>query len=120
MKQAFEVELGRLATEVPEWRPGLVDLDLRIAVHTGEVIIAPAAQAIGAGQKTVLGEGVSEAQRMLARVPAGEVRVSRTTHRLVEAQFVWDAPISEEAAQGFRPQGHVPSDRHLARRGGDW
>src|ERR1700761_4276273 len=84
----IQEETARLGAEVKD-RDG-IDLRLRIGLNSGQVI----AGEIGAGALgyTAIGEQVGMAQRMESAAPAGGVKLSESTARLVEDAVVLAEP----------------------------
>ncbi|MFN2283635.1 MAG: AAA family ATPase, partial [Anaerolineae bacterium] len=101
MKQAFQAQLEHLVDQ----EPSIDSLDLRVSVHTGEVIVTVVEGGRDAGHRTVIGDAVLSIHRLLALVPPGEVRVSEATYRLVEPLFEWRTPI--DSTHGYVPLAHV-------------
>ncbi|MBN1247816.1 MAG: AAA family ATPase [Anaerolineae bacterium] len=89
MSPAFESKLGQLALDVPDGRDGLVALDLRAFVHTGEAIVTRSDPGLSQDTGTVIGDVVSSARHALEAVPPGAVRVGASTYRLVAPLFDW-------------------------------
>jgi predicted ATPase/DNA-binding SARP family transcriptional activator len=81
LARSAERQTGRDALDAP---------GLRVGVHTGEAIITVVEGNRGQRERcAVMGDVLSSADRVLALVPPGEVRVSEVTHRLVQPLFEW-------------------------------
>ncbi len=101
-------------------RPEAQDLQMRVGVNTGEVIVTRESER-QQWVETAMGLAVSIAARMEAAAAPGTVLVSEHTHRLIEKQFEWEASeeitikgVSQPIAV-YRPRMHIadsnqPSD----------
>ncbi|MFN2282812.1 MAG: AAA family ATPase, partial [Anaerolineae bacterium] len=101
MRQALQAQLEQLA----EQEPSIESLDVRVSVHTGEVVVTIVEGGGDAGHRTVIGDAVLSAHRLLALVPPGETRVSEATYRLVKPLFKWRTP--EDSAKSYIPLAHI-------------
>lgn len=84
MQRSLELYVRELA------QPEAVDLQMRVGVNTGEVIVA----SNGARQnweEAAMGMAVAVAARMETAAEPGTVLVSENTYRLVESQFDWQS-----------------------------
>ncbi len=89
MQEVFETQLSELARQQPQWRDGLLDLDLRTAVDVGEAIVTRIDDAGGGGRISVAGDVTRCVARLLDRVSPGAVGVSEDVQRLVAPLFHW-------------------------------
>jgi DNA-binding SARP family transcriptional activator/tetratricopeptide (TPR) repeat protein/class 3 adenylate cyclase len=94
----------RFSTRLQEWveqgePSGLAEgLELLVAVHTGQAVIA-ATEEGGPGQSAEMGEALAFLARAQTAAKPGEVWVSEATRRLVEPLFEW-APRGEIGTSG--------------------
>ncbi len=108
MQHAFK----RYAQEMAE-REG-VDLNLRVGINTGEVIVT----SVGNSQyseDTAMGGAITIAARLEGAAEPGTVLVSDTTYQLVQSHFEWQ-PLGKIALKGlsqpltvYRPLTYRPS-----------
>jgi len=79
--QSAESETGLEIPDAPR---------LCVGVHTGQAIVTPVeGDGSRRGRHAVMGDALSLANHVLARIPPGEVRVSEATRQLVEPLFEW-------------------------------
>ncbi|HEX7434585.1 MAG TPA: adenylate/guanylate cyclase domain-containing protein [Anaerolineaceae bacterium] len=98
-----------------------IDLQLRVGVNTGEVIVANVGDRRRHSEDTAMGVAVAIAARMESAAESGTVLVTEDTYSLAESQFKW-LPLGEIMVKGishpiavFRPltplenadQGHT-------------
>lgn len=76
-----------------------MDIQLRVGVNTGEVIITSIGDRSRHSEDTAMGEAVALAARMEAGAEPGTVLASENTYRLVESQFEWE-PLGEIRVKG--------------------
>ncbi|TFG73068.1 MAG: hypothetical protein E4H27_01470, partial [Anaerolineales bacterium] len=93
--KTFQAQLSALKNEMGDSvsRSTLADVAnqaLRVAVHTGDVIVTVMDENGGAGRRTVMGDTVLSTSRMLEKTPPGEVLVSEATYRLTSPLFAWE------------------------------
>jgi len=86
-----------------------IDIQLRVGVNTGEVIVTSIGDRGQHSEDTAMGEAIALAARMEAAAEPGTVLVSENTYSLVESQFEWE-PLGEIMVKGvsepiavFRP-----------------
>jgi predicted ATPase/class 3 adenylate cyclase len=77
-----------------------VDLQLRVGVNTGEVVVTSVGDVHQHREDTAMGEAIALAARMESAAEPGTVLVSENTYRLVETQFEWQ-PLSEISVKGI-------------------
>jgi class 3 adenylate cyclase/tetratricopeptide (TPR) repeat protein len=77
-----------------------IDLQLRVGVNTGEVIVTSVGDIHHHREDTAMGEAVALAARMESAAEPGTVLVSENTYRLVETQFEWQ-PLGEISVKGI-------------------
>ncbi len=70
----------RAALAIRDWIAEQVDMQVRIAVHTGEAVVSLGARA-AEGESLVAGDVVNTAARMQAAAPADDVLVGEVTYR---------------------------------------
>jgi len=99
-----------------------IDLQLRVGVNTGEVIVTSVGDRRRYSEETAMGEAIALAARMETAAEPGTVLVSENTYHLTEDLFVWQ-PLGEIKVKGvsqslavYRPSG-LRLDREWAR---DW
>ena len=104
---AMQRALEPLATELTS-REG-IDIQLRVGVNTGEVIVTSIGDSDQHSEDTAMGEAIALAARMETAAEPGTVLVSENTYNLVESQFEWE-PLGEIMVKGvsepvavFRP-----------------
>ncbi len=66
-----------------------IEIQLRVGVNTGEVIVASVGSSDQHQEDTAMGEAVTLAARMEAAAEPGTVLVSENTYRIVENRFHW-------------------------------
>jgi len=95
-----------------EVRPEAADLQMRVGVNTGEVIVASGTDRQH-WVETAMGEAVAIAARMEDAAEPGTVLVSENTYRLIQTQFEWQS-LGEILIKGisqpmtvFRPKVHI-------------
>lgn len=69
---------------------GSDNVDVRIGVHTGDVIVTLFDGEGMIGHHTVLGDAIQRAHHMLKDIPYGEVAVSEETYGLLSQLFEWE------------------------------
>ena len=86
-----------------------IDVQLRVGVNTGEVIVTSIGESGQHSEETAMGEAIALAARMETAAEPGTVLVSENTYNLVESQFEWE-PLGEIMVKGvsepvvvFRP-----------------
>ena len=77
-----------------------IDLQLRIGVNTGEVIVASIGDTNQHWEDTTMGEAVALASRMETAAEPGTVLVSENTYRLAEVKFLWES-LGEMSVKGI-------------------
>jgi predicted ATPase/class 3 adenylate cyclase len=85
----MQKSIKRYAAELNE-RNG-IDLNLRVGVNTGEVIVASVGDNNQYVEDTAMGEAAAMAARMETAAEPGTVLVSENTYRLVESKFKWQS-----------------------------
>jgi predicted ATPase/class 3 adenylate cyclase len=112
MQRALNLFVHHLA------RPEVLDLQMRVGVDTGEVVVAGSSDRQH-WEETAMGLAVTIAARMEAAAEPGTVLVSEHTYRLVESYFEWQ-PLGEITIKGisqpiavYRPGTHIASPEHL-------
>jgi class 3 adenylate cyclase len=97
--------------------PG-IDVQLRVGINTGEVIVANIGDRRRHAEDTAMGEAIALASRMETAAEPGTVLVSENTFRLAEARFEWQA-LGEISVKGvsrpvpvYRPLGAKVDDLH--------
>jgi DNA-binding SARP family transcriptional activator len=75
-------------------------LEVKIGVHTGEVIVTTIDGEGGSGHRTVIGDAVQYTMQMLAKISPSVVVVSEKTYRLIAHLFEW---ASEDTVKGYIP-----------------
>lgn len=98
-----------------------MDLQLRVGINTGEVIVASVGDSRQHSEDTAMGAGLALAARMETAAEPGTVLVSENTYRLVESQFEWQ-PLGEITVKGvnqpvavYRPLAPRADAEHLHR-----
>jgi len=86
---AMHRTLQPLARELFE-RQGM-DIQLRVGVNTGEVIVTSIGDRDRHSEDTAMGEAIALAARMETAAEPGTVLVSENTYNLVESQFEWES-----------------------------
>jgi len=76
------------------------ELQVRVGINTGEVIVARVGEASVHREDTAMGGGVALAARMETAAEPGTVLVSEHTYRLVENRFEWQA-LGEVTVKGI-------------------
>ena len=94
---AMQQALKPYAAELAEQEN--IDLQLRVGINTGEVIVASVGDARQHSEDTAMGAGLALAARMETAAEPGTVLVSDNTYRLVESQFEWQ-PLGEITVKG--------------------
>ncbi len=109
---AMQDVVGPYASEWAE-RVG-VELQLRVGVNTGEVIVTNVGDRRQHSEDTAMGKAVALAARMESAAEPGTVLVSDNTYQLVAARFEWQA-LGEIRVKGiahpvtvYRPLAHRP------------
>ncbi|MBN1935800.1 MAG: AAA family ATPase [Anaerolineae bacterium] len=77
-----------------------VQLQLRIGINSGEVIVAQIGERSQHSEDTAMGEAIALAARMESSAEPGTVLVSENTFHLVQGQFKWQ-PLGEIAVKGI-------------------
>jgi class 3 adenylate cyclase len=77
-----------------------IDLELRVGVNTGEVIVASIGDARHYTEDTAMGEAIALAARMETAAEPGTVLVSENTYHLVESRFDW-VPLGRISVKGI-------------------
>ena len=116
---AMQTAIKPYAAELTEQEG--IDLQLRVGVNTGEVIVASVGDSRQYSEDTAMGEGIALAARMETAAEAGTVLVSENTYRLVQSQFEWK-PLGEITVKGvsqpvavYRPLAPRPDADGLPR-----
>ena len=106
MQRSFHHHLRELA------QPEMAELQLRVGVNTGEVIVAGGSER-HQWEETAMGMAVAIASRMETAAEPGTVLVSEHTYRLIHSQFDWQ-PLGEILIKGmsqpisvYRPLSHI-------------
>jgi len=94
---AMQTAIRPYAAELTEQEG--IDLQLRVGVNTGEVIVASVGDSRQYSEDTVMGAGIALAARMETAAEPGTVLVSENTYRLVESRFEWE-PLGEITVKG--------------------
>ncbi|MCI0579765.1 MAG: AAA family ATPase [Chloroflexi bacterium] len=101
------------------------NLQVRVGVNTGEVIVATIGDSRLYRENTVMGEAVALAARLEAAAEPGTVLVSENTYRLVSTQFEWQS-LGEIRLKGlsqsvrvYRPLAYLASAAGPPRLGAD-
>lgn len=115
---AMQEATDRYAAELRErhdadGRP--IELQLRVGVNTGEVVVTSVGDRRWHSEDTAMGRAVALAARMETAAAPGTVLVAEYTHRLVAPLFEWEAQ-GKIAAKGIRDP--VAAYRPLAHRTG--
>ncbi len=92
-----------------------IELQLRVGVNTGEVVVASVGDQRWHSEDTAMGRAVALAARMETAAAPGTVLVTEHTYRLVAPLFEWEA-LGEIAVKGirepvavYRPLAHRPA-----------
>jgi class 3 adenylate cyclase len=95
-----------------EDRAEMAQLQMRIGVHTDEVIVASGGERHH-WEETAMGMAVTVAARLETSAEPGTVLVSERTYRLVDSQFEWQ-PLGKNFVKGlsqpiqvYRPLAHI-------------
>jgi len=94
---AMQTALKPYAAELAEQED--IDLQLRVGINTGEVIVASIGDRRQYSEDTAMGEAIALAARMETAAEPGTVLVSENTYRLVESRFEWQ-PLGEITVKG--------------------
>lgn len=112
MQRAFDLYLRE------QGRQEAFDLQMRVGVNTGEVIVASGGDR-QQWEETAMGMAVAIAARMEAAAEPGTVLVSERTYRLVDSQFEWQA-LGEISIKGvsqpvavYQPRAHLADHEGL-------
>ncbi|HEX6763529.1 MAG TPA: adenylate/guanylate cyclase domain-containing protein [Gaiellaceae bacterium] len=95
------------------------DLDVRVGLHTGEVVVGSAANSLRKDQDLAVGETVNVAARLQALAAPGSVVVSESTRALVEGFYVLESLGELElkgvarAVRAFHVHGATPARTRL-------
>ncbi len=110
---AMQSAIQRFAAALRRQR-GL-DLQLRIGVNTGAVIVAKVGDRRQHSEDTAMGEAIALAARLEAAAEPGAVLVSEATYRLTQAQFKWK-PLGALQLKGIQTPLNVyrPLVAHLS------
>ncbi len=84
---AMQQTIQSFASRLKEQRN--IDVQLRVGVNTGEVIVASVGSLEQHQEDTAMGEAITLAARMEAAAEPGTVLVSENTYRLTENRFHW-------------------------------
>ena len=116
---AMQQALKPYAAELAEQEG--IDLQLRVGINTGEVIVASVGDSRQHSEDTAMGAGLALAARMETAAEPGTVLVSDNTYRLVESQFEWE-PLGETTVKGvsqpvavYRPLAPRPDADQMPR-----
>ncbi len=77
-----------------------VDLQLRVGVNTGDVVVTSVGDRRRHSEDTAMGEAIAIAARMETAAEPGTVLVSENTYRLVSSRFDW-SPLGEINVKGL-------------------
>ncbi len=106
MQRSFNLHLREFA------QPEMAELQLRVGVNTGEVIVAVSSDR-HQWEETAMGAAVAIASRMETAAEPGTVLVSEHTYHLIHSQFDWQ-PLGEILIKGisqpisvYRPLSHI-------------
>ena len=106
MQRSFQHHLQEMG------QPEMAELQLRVGVNTGEVIVAGGSDR-HQWEETAMGMAVAIASRMETAAEPGTVLVSEHTYRLIHSQFNWQ-PLGEISIKGmsqpisvYRPLSHI-------------
>ncbi len=98
-------------------RAEAAQLQMRVGVHTDEVIVAPGGER-QQWEETAMGMAVTIAARLEASAEPGTVLVSERTYRLVDTLFRWE-PLDKISIKGisqpipvYRPLAHIADVEH--------
>jgi len=94
---AMQTAIESYAVELAEQEG--IDLQLRVGINTGEVIVASVGDSRQHSEDTAMGAGLALAARMETAAEPGTVLISENTYRLVEPQFEWE-PLGEITVKG--------------------
>ncbi len=86
---AMQREIKAFAAQLAEQRG--IQLQLRIGINSGEVIVAQIGERSQHSEDTAMGEAIALAARMEAAAEPGTVLVSENTFHLVQGHFKWQA-----------------------------
>jgi len=100
MQQALRTYAAQLAQPADANIDRPIDLQLRVGVNTGEVIVVSIGDSRQHSEDTAMGEAIALAARMETAAEPGTVLVSENTYRLVESQFEWQ-PLGEITVKGI-------------------
>ncbi|MEE9617752.1 MAG: adenylate/guanylate cyclase domain-containing protein [Anaerolineae bacterium] len=95
---AMQTAIKPYAAELAEQED--IDLQLRVGINTGEVIVTSVGDSRQHSEDTAMGAGIALAARMETAAEPGTVLVSENTYRLVESQFEWE-PLGEITVKGM-------------------
>ncbi|HNT73647.1 MAG TPA: AAA family ATPase [Anaerolineae bacterium] len=101
---AMQSAIQRFAAALRRQR-GL-DLQLRIGVNTGAVIVAKVGDRRQHSEDTAMGEAIALAARLEAAAEPGAVLVGESTYRLTQAQFTWK-PLGSLQVKGLQSPVNV-------------
>ncbi len=110
---------GRLLGEEVLQAQGHVGFDVRVGIHTGDVLLGGGVDAEG----SIRGMAVNIAARMEQTAPAGGLRISRATHEWVRGAFetVAEAPMQVKGVDGpirsYLVIGERPAPQRRSNRG---
>jgi class 3 adenylate cyclase/predicted ATPase len=94
MQEAIRPYAERLVDEAG------IELQLRVGVNSGEVIVASIGDSEQHSEDTAMGEAIALASRMETAAEPGTVLVSEKTYHLIQAQFEWRA-LGEITVKGL-------------------
>ena len=77
-----------------------VELQLRVGINTGEVIVTQVGDARQHSEDTAMGRSVALAARMESAAEPGTVLATEATYRLIASRFEWQ-PLGEIMVKGF-------------------
>lgn len=86
---AMQSAIQRFAAALRRQRD--LDLQLRLGINTGPVIVANVGDRRQHSEDTAMGEAITLAARLEAAAEPGSVLVSEATYRLAQAQFTWQS-----------------------------
>lgn len=95
---AMQASINRYAVELAKNEN--IQLQLRVGVSTGDLIVAQIGDRRQYSEDTAMGEAVAQAARMESAAEPGTVLVSEHTYRLVKTKFDWE-PLGEIGVKGM-------------------
>ncbi len=86
---AMQRSIKRFATELHKHQD--IDLQLRIGINTGQVIVTNIGDEAQHNEDTAMGEAITLAARMETAAEPGTILATDHTYRLTQSQFTWES-----------------------------